>query len=154
MPSSNTGVLVAAADRSDPHHEQCAALVMKAAGQMRTTAMVIAEAAYLLGRKLGPNVERLLYDSIIAGDIVVEHLGIADWKRTATTASYDSDTPTRSPSPREFGPTNRSCHKRAMHEGTRGTHMGNTRSFGNIRKLPTGDAAGGAWQTRVGDRCE
>jgi uncharacterized protein len=79
----DTGVLVAAADRSDPHHAQCAPLVAGGAGQMRTTAMVIAEAAYLVERELGPDVERLLYDSIIAGDIIVEHLTIADWKRTA-----------------------------------------------------------------------
>ena len=79
----DTGVLVAAADRSDPQHSPCARLVTDANGQLRTTAMVIAEAAYLIERELGPGVERLLYDSIIAGDIVVEHLTIDDWKRTA-----------------------------------------------------------------------
>jgi predicted nucleic acid-binding protein len=87
----DTGVLVAAADRSDPRHEECAALVVGAAGQMRTTAMVIAEAAYLIERELGSEVERLLYDSIVAGDIVVEHLTIDDWKRTAQLVTrYDS----------------------------------------------------------------
>lgn len=79
----DTGVLVAATDRSDPQHSQCASLVAGASGQMRTTAMVIAEAAYLIERELGTDVERLLYDSIIAGDIIVEHLIIDDWKRTA-----------------------------------------------------------------------
>ncbi|MEE4272835.1 MAG: PIN domain-containing protein [Thermoanaerobaculales bacterium] len=79
----DTGVLVAAADRSDPRHGECAALVVGAVGQMRTSAMVIAETAYLIERELGPDVERLLYDSIVAGDIVVEHLTIDDWKRTA-----------------------------------------------------------------------
>lgn len=87
----DTGVLVAAADRSDPHHSTCAALVAGASGQMRTTAMVIAEAAYLIERELGTDVERLLYDSIIAGDIIVEHLTIDDWKRIAElVARYDS----------------------------------------------------------------
>ncbi|WP_395161155.1 type II toxin-antitoxin system VapC family toxin [Ilumatobacter sp.] len=79
----DTGVLVAAADRSDPQHSRCAPLVAGASGQMRTTAMVIAEAAYLIERELGPRIERLLYDSIIAGELIVEHLTIDDWKRTA-----------------------------------------------------------------------
>lgn len=87
----DAGVLVAAADRSDPQHSRCAPLVTGAAGQLRTTAMVIAEAAYLIERELGPDVERLLYDSIIAGDIIVEHLTIDDWKRTAELVTrYDS----------------------------------------------------------------
>ena len=87
----DTGVLVAAADRSDPQHNRCAPLVADASGQMRTTAMVVAEAAYLIERELGPDVERLLYDSIVAGDIVVEHLTIDDWKRTAELVTrYDS----------------------------------------------------------------
>jgi len=87
----DTGVLVAAADRSDPQHSRCAPLVADASGQMRTTAMVIAEAAYLIERELGPHIERLLYDSIIAGDIAVEHLTIDDWKRTAELVTrYDN----------------------------------------------------------------
>lgn len=87
----DTGVLVAAADRSDPQHANCAPLVAGSSGQMRTTAMVIAEAAYLIERELGTDVERLMYDSIIAGDIIVEHLTIDDWKRTAElVARYDS----------------------------------------------------------------
>jgi uncharacterized protein len=74
----DTGVLVAAADRSDPQHDRCAPLTASASGQMRTTAMVIAEAAYLIERELGSVIERLLYDSIIAGDVIVEHLTIND----------------------------------------------------------------------------
>ena len=91
----DTGVLVAAADRTDRHHTSCAELVVSAAGQMRTTAMVIAEAAYLIERELGSDVERQLYDSIIVGDIVVERLTIDDWKRTAELV-----TPLRKPSAR------------------------------------------------------
>lgn len=87
----DTGVLVASADRSDPHHARCATLVARASGQMRTTAMVIAEAAYLIERELGTQVERLLYDSITAGDIIVEHLTIEDWTRVAElVTAYDN----------------------------------------------------------------
>lgn len=89
----DTGVLVAAADRTDPRHSDCAALVANSAGQIRTTAMVIAEAAYLIERELGPDVERLLYDSIIVGDIIVEHLTVNDWKRTAELVTRYSNLP-------------------------------------------------------------
>lgn len=88
----DTGVLVAA-DRTDRHHTECAELVASAAGQMRTTAMVIAEAAYLIERELGSDVERQLYDSIVVGDIVVERLTIDDWKRTAELVTPYSSLP-------------------------------------------------------------
>jgi len=53
--------------------------------------MVIAEAAYLIERELGSSVERLLYDSIIGGEIVIEHLTLEDWKRTAELSTrYES----------------------------------------------------------------
>lgn len=46
-----------------------------------TTAMVIAEAAYLIDRQLGPLAEAALYASIIEGEIVVEPLLTRDWQR-------------------------------------------------------------------------
>lgn len=67
----DTGVLVAAADRTDPHHDVCAALLDTELEPLVTTAMVIAESAYLLHRELGPAVEATLYESIIAGQLRV-----------------------------------------------------------------------------------
>jgi uncharacterized protein len=77
----DTGVLVAAADRTDPHHDACAELVTTEAEPLVTTAMVIAESAYLLDRELGPEVEALLYQSIIDGQLQVEALARGDWQR-------------------------------------------------------------------------
>lgn len=77
----DTGVLVAAADRADPHHDSCARLLTTEPRPMVTTAMVIAESAYLLDRELGPRVEALLYQSIIDGQLRVESLTGADWRR-------------------------------------------------------------------------
>jgi len=48
----DTGPLVAAADRSDRHHSACLELLETAPGPLVTTAMVVAEAVYLLGREL------------------------------------------------------------------------------------------------------
>ena len=77
----DTGVLVAAADRSDPQHESCAALVSDESSTLTTTAMVIAEAAYLIDRQVGPDGEVALYTSIVDGALVVEVLTSDDWRR-------------------------------------------------------------------------
>jgi hypothetical protein len=77
----DTGVLVAAADRTDPHHRSCADLLEQDVGPLRTTAMVIAEAAYLLERDLGVAAEAALYDAIIDGSLGVETLTAEDWIR-------------------------------------------------------------------------
>jgi uncharacterized protein len=77
----DTGVIVAAADRNDPHHKACAALLENATGPLITSPMVIAEAAYLINRELGPTAEQALYTAIIDDALVVETLTHADWVR-------------------------------------------------------------------------
>lgn len=54
----DTGVLVAAADRSDPEHSRCVALLDEEQELLVTSTMVIAETAYLLDREIGPEAER------------------------------------------------------------------------------------------------
>lgn len=46
-----------------------------------TTAMVIAESAYLIDRELGPRAESLLYQSIVDGALLVEPMIVDDWER-------------------------------------------------------------------------
>ena len=77
----DTGPLVATADRDDADHEACRALLEGDEGPLVTTAMVIAEAAYLIDRQLGVEAEAALYDSIIDGTLQVEDLIPADWQR-------------------------------------------------------------------------
>lgn len=77
----DTGVLVAAADRTDPRHDACADLLNGETGGLVTSGLVVAEAAYLLDRELGPRVEALLYQSIIDGQLHVDTLTITDWRR-------------------------------------------------------------------------
>lgn len=78
----DTGVLVAAADRTDPYHDASAQLLNDEPEPLTTSAMVIAEAAYLLDRELGPHVEALLYQSILDEELHVEALTESDWQRT------------------------------------------------------------------------
>jgi predicted nucleic acid-binding protein len=77
----DTGPLVAAADRADKDHAACQELLEDDEGPLVTTGLVIAEAAYLINRQLGPVAEAALYTSVIDGDLEVASLGRADWER-------------------------------------------------------------------------
>ncbi len=77
----DTGPLVAAADRADRHHAQYRDLLETDPGPFVTTAMVVAETAYLLERQLGAEAEVALYDLILDGTLRVESLTKVDWVR-------------------------------------------------------------------------
>lgn len=79
----DTGPLLAAADRDDAHHLACRDLLEADPGPLVTSPLVMAEAAYLIDRQLGPVAEAALFASVVAGDLVVEDLGRADWERVA-----------------------------------------------------------------------
>jgi uncharacterized protein len=46
-----------------------------------TTALVIAEAACLIDRRLGPQAEASPYDSVLGGQLEVASLDTSDWER-------------------------------------------------------------------------
>ncbi len=77
----DTGPLVATADRADKDHHACRALLEGDEGPLVTTALVIAEAAYLIDRQLGPQAEASLYASITSGQLEVASLDTSDWER-------------------------------------------------------------------------
>jgi len=89
----DTGPLVAAADRDDEHHAQYFALLDSDPGPFITTSMVIAEAAYLINRQLGPDAEAALYEWILDGTLHVEALTIDDWQRVHDLVEQYSDLP-------------------------------------------------------------
>jgi predicted nucleic acid-binding protein len=89
----DTGVLVAAADRTDRHHIRCAEVVTDDPGPLVTTAMVMAEAAYLLEREIGTVAEVSLYTSVIDGDLSVESLEPSDWTRIRELVGTYADLP-------------------------------------------------------------
>ena len=70
-----------AADRADKDHAACRELLENDQGPLVTTAMVIAEAAYLIDRQLGAKAEASLYASIIEGQMEVADLDIDDRQR-------------------------------------------------------------------------
>ena len=106
----DTGVLVAATDRTDQHHQACAALLEAEPGPLVTTPLVIAECAYLIERELGPTVEATLYEAIIGGALQVENLITTDWARVhelvTTYADFRSAAPTPASSRSRSGSAN------------------------------------------------
>lgn len=87
----DTGPLVATADRADRDHAACRQLLESDEGPLITTAMVIAEAAYLIDRQLGAKAEASLYTSVIDGQLEVADLGITDWQRIQDLVSAYAD---------------------------------------------------------------
>ena len=78
----DTSVLVAAADNADPDHNPCVQAIGEAI-PLVTTALVIAEAANLIGRQLGAAAEAGFFRAMAAGELQVEMITPADARRIA-----------------------------------------------------------------------
>jgi len=79
----DTAPIVAAADTSDPAYQRCRLLLESHPGPLVTTALVIAEAGWLIRRQLDLRAEALLYQTIAEGPLTVETLTPDDWARIA-----------------------------------------------------------------------
>ena len=84
---------MAAADKADPDHHACAALLETVASPLRASPLVVAEAAYLIGRQLGPLAEARFFRSIANGEILLETLTGADLARMAELVETYADMP-------------------------------------------------------------
>lgn len=63
----DTGPLVAAAARNDPHHEACALLLRQRSGELAVPGPVVAETCYMLESRGGPDVEEAFLRLLAAG---------------------------------------------------------------------------------------
>ena len=77
----DTNVWLAAADRRARHHEDCLRLVSAHRDLLASSAPVIAETAWLLLDRDGPNAQQRFIGSILTGDITVVDLTTTDWTR-------------------------------------------------------------------------
>jgi predicted nucleic acid-binding protein len=89
----DTGVLLAAADVNDLDHATCAALLLGEPGDLVTTALVIAETAYLIGRQLGASAEAAFFVSVAERSVVVDELTADDLRRIAALVADYVDLP-------------------------------------------------------------
>jgi hypothetical protein len=86
----DTGPLYAAVDEDDADHARCRT-VLEQAGRLIIPALVIAEAAYLVGTRLGPRVEARFLKSLTR--MHVEAPTPDDWLRIADLVEQYGDFP-------------------------------------------------------------
>jgi predicted nucleic acid-binding protein len=65
----------------DKHHAACVELFDGFDGTLVVPSLVITEVCYLAQAQVGPHAEARFLDSIVAGELVVEHPGEQDWAR-------------------------------------------------------------------------
>lgn len=78
----DTSVLLAAADKADPDHQPCVRAI-EGASPLVTTALVVAETAYLVRRQIGAAAEAAFFRAVAAGELQVEIITPADARRIA-----------------------------------------------------------------------
>jgi hypothetical protein len=89
----DSGVLIAAADVDDRHHESCAQLFSERGDEFVVPAGVTVEVCWMLGRHVSVDLEVDFLESIADGELRVEALIPADYRRTAELVGTYSDLP-------------------------------------------------------------
>ena len=89
----DTGVFLAAADDNDPDHDACVDMFASSNEELVTTALVVAEAGYLIERQLGAAAEAAFFRSLADGDARVESLTESDFARAAELIERYADFP-------------------------------------------------------------
>lgn len=79
----DSGVLIAAADLDDRHHRACSRLVEEGGEELIVPAGVVVEVCWMLGRHVSVDLEADFLESIASGELRVEPLLLADYRRTA-----------------------------------------------------------------------
>lgn len=80
----DTGVVLAAADADDRWHDQASSVLEdRSADQLVLPGPVAAEAAWMIGSRLGAVTEAAFVASIAAGEFGIEELTAGDWRRCA-----------------------------------------------------------------------
>lgn len=88
----DTGVLLAAADADDAWHDQASELLEhRPAEQLVLPAPVAAEAAWMIGSRLGPIIEAAFVASIADGEFALTELVTTDWARCAQLINQYAD---------------------------------------------------------------
>jgi hypothetical protein len=89
----DAGPLYAYVDASDVDHEACRQLLETHPGPLVAPILAIGEAAYLLGRRLGPVGEVSFLGDLVEGTFAVEPVRSADWLRISGLVARYRDFP-------------------------------------------------------------
>jgi uncharacterized protein len=87
----DTGPLYAAADADDQDHDRCVQALQLPGLRLLIPALVVAEATYLIGRRMGPSVEAAFLEGLSALDVIAP--SAADWLRIAALVRQYADFP-------------------------------------------------------------
>lgn len=87
----DTGPLYAVADADDDDHERCLEVLEDPSLRLIVPCMVIAEATYLIGARLGPDAEVAFLRGV--EELDVEAPAPADWRRIAALVAKYRDFP-------------------------------------------------------------
>jgi predicted nucleic acid-binding protein len=77
----DTGVLIAAVDADDQHHEPCARLLRESDERFVVPAGVVVEVCWMLGRRVSVDAEAEFLRSVADGGLPVEALTGPDYQR-------------------------------------------------------------------------
>jgi uncharacterized protein len=89
----DTGPLLAAINRNDRWHTDCATLLRRLDCPFYTTLAVITEAMHLLGRYTGRPGQAALWRLILRGDLIIEHVTRPDLQRMSDLMDRYADRP-------------------------------------------------------------
>jgi predicted nucleic acid-binding protein len=87
----DTSCLIAAADISDPRHDECATLLGATGPPAVVPILTIAETSYLIASRLGARAETLFVRALAAGHLAVEPVEPEDWTRISDLVSQYAD---------------------------------------------------------------
>lgn len=87
----DAGPLYAAADMDDADHDRCVGVLQRGDLQLMVPAMVVAEATYFVGTRLGARAEAAFLRGI--GDLEIEAPAPQDWPRIAELVERYGDLP-------------------------------------------------------------
>jgi hypothetical protein len=90
---TDTGPLVAAANRKDPDHDACRVLLAQATGTLVVPALVVAEATFLIERAGGPAAEARFLRSLRSRHFRIEPPTNGDLERAAALVDQYADLP-------------------------------------------------------------
>jgi len=77
---SDTGVLLALADRSDAWHRKARTFLASTHDTLLIPVTVLPEVAYLLHERIGPHAERAFVHAIAERELAVEEIQARDWR--------------------------------------------------------------------------